>query len=438
MVRTVVIGAGAMGLAAAHYALKLGHEVDLVEADKVPGGMAAHFDFDGLSIERFYHFVCKPDAPTFALMKDLGVEGLMRWRETSMAYFRDGRLHKWGDPISLLTSSLLNPIEKFRYGLQVFLTSKRRGFDDLETVRARDWIERGAGRGVYEKLWRPLMDLKFYQHAEDISAAWIATRIRRIGNSRKSLFQEELGYIEGGSEALVEALVGSIERQGGRIHLATPAERIETADGRVTGVQAGGRLFPAEAVICTTPTPHVARLAPDLPAESRAAYEAIRNIGVVCVVHKLKRRVSPHFWVNVVEPGIEIPGIIEFSNLRPLPDTVVYVPYYMPTDHPKWSWSDEQLIAESFGYLRRINPELTPEDRLASRVGRLRYAQPVCEPGFAAKIPPIRTPIEGLQIADTCFYYPEDRGVSEGARLAREMALAVGTSHQPRREPVYR
>lgn len=33
--------------------------------------------------------------------------------------------------------------------------------------------------------------------------------------------------------------------------------------------------------------------------------------------------------------------------------------------------------------------------------------------------------IGGLQIADTCFYYPEDRGVSEGIRLGREMADAV-------------
>ena len=45
--------------------------------------------------------------------------------------------------------------------------------------------------------------------------------------------------------------------------------------------------------------------------------------------------------------------------------------------------------------------------------------------------------ISGLQVADTCFYYPEDRGVSEGARIAREMALAIGSDHQPRREPVY-
>jgi protoporphyrinogen oxidase len=437
MTRTVIIGAGAMGLAAAHYALKLGHEVDVIEADAVPGGMAAHFDFDGLSIERFYHFVCKPDRPTFALMEDLGIGDKMRWRETSMAYFKDGRLHKWGDPISLLTTSLLNPIEKLRYGLQMFLTSKRRSFDDLENVTAKSWIEKGAGKSVYDKLWRPLMNLKFYQYADDVSAAWIATRVRRVGNSRKSLFQEELGYIEHGSETLVHSLVDSIVRQGGRIHLKTPAERIETHDGRVTGVTAAGKLFPADAVISTVPTPFVSKIAPDLPEASKQAYEAIRNIGVICVVHKLKRPVSRHFWVNIVEPGIEIPGIIEFSNLRPMPDTVVYVPYYMPTDHPKWSWTDQQLADESFSYIRRINPSLTEVDRLASKVGRLRYAQPLCEPGFAAKIPPIRTPIEGLQIADTCFYYPEDRGVSEGARLAKEMAKAIGTDHVPRREPEF-
>jgi protoporphyrinogen oxidase len=79
------------------------------------------------------------------------------------------------------------------------------------------------------------------------------------------------------------------------------------------------------------------------------------------------------------------------------------------------------------GYLQRINPKLTREDVIAEHVARLRYAQPVCEPGFAAKIPPVQTPIVGVQIADTCFYYPEDRGISESVRLGREMAARLPT-----------
>ena len=438
MVKTVVIGAGAMGLAVAYHALKAGHEVDVVEADRVAGGMAAHFDFDGLSIERFYHFVCKGDQPTFALMDELGIGDAMRWRPTSMGYWTEGALHRWGDPISLLRFPHLDLVSKLRYGAQAFLTTRRRSFDDIENVSARAWIERGAGARVYERMWRRLMELKFYEHADEVSAAWMATRVRRVGTSRRSLLQEELGFIEGGSQTLVAALVAAIERMGGRIHLVCPAERVVSADGRVTGVVARGGTIAADAVVSTMPTPLVARMIPDLPEATKARYAAIRNIGVVCVVHKLTKSVSPHFWVNVADETMDIPGLIEFSNLRPVGDTVVYVPYYMPTTNPKFTQSDEALVAESFGYLKRINPAITDRDRIASTVGRLRHAQPLCEPGFAAKIPPIRTEIAGLQVADTCYYYPEDRGISESVRLAAEMAKAIGTDYQPRREPVFR
>jgi protoporphyrinogen oxidase len=437
MVKTVVVGAGAMGLATAFHALEAGHEVDVVEADRSAGGMAAHFDFDGLSIERFYHFVCKADASTFGLMQQLGIGDKMRWRSTSMGYWLDGRLYPWGDPLSLLSFPKLDPLSKLRTGMQMFLTTRRRGFADLEQVSARDWIERGSGRKVYDLLWRRLMQLKFYEYADDVSAAWIATRIKRIGTSRRSLLQEELGHIEGGSQTLIDALVAAIERRGGRIHLGAPAEQVLTNAGRVTGVRAGGAVLAAEAVVSTVPTPYVAGLVPDLPEAAKEAYAAIRNIGVVCVLHKLARSVSKHFWVNVIDETMMIPGIIEFSNLRPLPQTIVYVPYYMPVTNPKFQEPDDTFVEESFAYLRRLNPAITAADRLASRVGRLRHAQPLCEPGFAAKIPPIRTSIAGLQIADTCFYYPEDRGISESARLAGEMARAIGTDYQPRREPSF-
>jgi len=426
MSRVVVIGAGAMGLAAAHRAAQLGHEVDLIEVDSVPGGMAAHFDFGPLSIERFYHFVCKSDEPTFALMRELGIGDKMRWRGTSMGYFINGKIYPWGDPISLLMFPHLSLMAKIRTGLQMFLTTKSKTFKSIESKTARQWLEGGSGKEVYNTLWKRLMNLKFYELADDISASWIATRVRRIGNSRRSLFQEELGYIEGGSQTLVDALVSAYTSKGGRMHLATSVEKVETDSGKVTGVTAGGRFFPADAVISTVPTPLISTLVPDLPEASKAQYDAIRNIGVVCLIFRLKKSVSKHFWINIIDETIEIPGVIQFSNLRPVDDTVVYVPYYMPVTQPKWQWSDQQFIDEAFGYIRKVNPDITGSDFIDAKVGRLKYAQPVCEPNFLDKLPPIQTPIAGLQIADTCYYYPEDRGISESVRYGRDMAEAVG------------
>ena len=426
MSRVVVIGAGAMGLAAAHRAVQLGHEVDLIEIDSVPGGMAAHFDLGPLSIERFYHFVCKSDEPTFALMRELGIGDKMRWRATSMGYFIKGKIYPWGDPISLLRFPHLSLTAKIRTGLQMFIATKSKSFNSIEDKTAREWLESGSGREVYNTLWKRLMDLKFYELADDISASWIATRVRRIGSSRRSLFQEELGYIEGGSQTLVDALVSAYTSKGGRLHLATSVEKVETEAGKVKGVRAGDSFYPADAVISTVPTPLISTLVPDLPEAAKAQYDAIRNIGVVCLIFRLKKSISKHFWINIVDETIAIPGVIQFSNLRPIDDTVVYVPYYMPTTQPKWHWSDEQFIDEAFGYIRKVNPAITGNDLIDAKVGRLKHAQPVCEPNFLDKLPPIQTAIAGLQIADTCYYYPEDRGISESVRYGRDMAEAIG------------
>lgn len=422
MSRVVVLGAGPMGLAAAQRAVSLGHEVDLVEADSKVGGMAAHFDFSGVSIERFYHFVCKSDAPTFDLMKELGIADRMRWVDTSMAYYTQGKIHKWGDPISLLTFPHLTLMEKIRTGLQMFLTTKSRNFNSIEKLTSRQWIEGGSGKSVYNKLWKRLQELKFYEFADQVAASWIATRIKRIGNSRKSIFQEQLGYIDGGSETLVEAIADDIRRKGGRIHLGAAAETVVVTDGRVTAVRVGGADIAADAVISTVPIPLVNQLVPDLPQDWKDRYAAIRNIGVVCLLFKLRKSISPHFWLNIVADDIEIPGLIEFSNLRAVGDTIVYVPYYMPVTQPKWTWTDQQFVDEAFSYIKRINPGISDGDLIDAKVGRLRYAQPICEPNFADKLPPVQTPISGLQVADTCYYYPEDRGVAESIRFGRRMA----------------
>ena len=425
-----VIGAGVMGLAAAYHLTKAGHHVTVFEADSVPGGMAAHFDFDGLSIERFYHFVCKADQPLFDLLAELGLEGAMHWRDTSMGLYYHVQLYPWGDPFALLRFPHLSPVAKLRYGLHAFTSTRRSDWSRLDRLSAQDWLRNWVGDEAFRVCWAKLFDLKFFEYGDRISAAWIWTRIKRIGTSRRSLRQEVLGYIEGGSETLVRRLVEHIEARGGKVRLGTPVDRVAVERDAVRGVvPRGGHLEPFDAVISTVAIPYAVPMLRDLPTSTVAQYRALPNIGVVCVVHKLRKSVSPHFWVNINDPRFEVPGIVEFSRLRDVGDAhIVYVPYYMPQTHEKFGWSDEQFVTETTRYLRLLNPGLTEPDFLAIRVGRLRYAQPVCGPRFLETLPPISPGIRGLQVADTSYYYPEDRGVSEGVRLARQMALTVGSS----------
>ncbi len=426
MAKVVVIGAGIMGLAAAYQAMLGGHDVTVTEAAPDAGGMASHFDLDGVSVEKFYHFICKTDFSTFELIQELGIAGLLRWVPTSMGFYSNHRLSNWGDPLSLLRFPDLSLWQKARYGLFAFVCIKRNRWDAIEGETAHAWIQRWCGEAIYDRLWRSLFQYKFYEYAESISALWIWTRIRRIGNSRRNLMQEELGYLEGGSETLVRSLTDALQRGGATLHLSAPAQRVVVEGNRVAGVETPAGTFAADYIISTIPTPLVTAMVPELPSDWKARYEAIRNIGVICVIFKLRRSVSPHFWVNLADGNHGIPGVIEFSNLRKVAGgSVVYVPYYMPTSNEKFTWSDEALLDEAFACLVMLNPQLQRDDVIATKVARLRYGQPICEPGFASKIPPVQTPITGLQIADTCFYYPEDRGIAESIRLGRSMGAAI-------------
>lgn len=426
-----VIGAGAMGLATAWYLARAGHAVTVFEADRVPGGMAAHFDFDGLSIERFYHFICRADQPLFDLLGELGLVGSLRWRDTSMGLWYQGQLYPWGDPIALLRFPHLSPLAKLRYGLHAFLSTKRSDWSRLDALPADQWLRAWIGEEAFRVCWQALFDLKFFEYGPAISAAWLWTRIKRVGTSRRSLMQEQLGYIEGGSETLVRRLVQEIEARGGRIRLGTPVARIACKGGRVLGVvPGGGALEPFDEVISTVAIPYAAEMLGDLPPTMLERYRALPNIGVVCVVHKLARSVSPHFWTNINDPRVGVPGIVEFSRLREVgADHVVYVPYYMPQTHEKFAWTDQQFVDETAALLRYLNPTLTAADFKAVHVGRLRYAQPVCGPHFLDTLPPLCPGVRGLQVADTSYYYPEDRGISEGVRLAAIMAQAAGATN---------
>jgi protoporphyrinogen oxidase len=351
-----------------------------------------------------------------------GIAHKMHWVETKMGYWYQGQLQPWGNPIALLKFRGLSLVAKLRYGLYAFLCTKRHNWMPLDGVEAVGWIKRWVGAEAYEVLWRRLFDYKFYDFANNLSAAWIWSRIRRIGRSRYSLFREKLGYLDGGSTTLLAAMKLAIEGNGGQVKLKTPVSKVVIEADKVRGLEVGGQLEAFDKVISTVPLPYVPRLMPDLPAEVLAKFKSVNNIAVVCVIVKLRQAVTPNFWLNTNDPEMDIPGLVEYTNLRPLEHHIVYVPFYMPAEHPKFLESDSVFLVKVRRYLRKINPALSDDDFIEMRASRYRYAQPICEPRYLDRLPPVALPVKGLWVADTSYYYPEDRGISESIDFGRRMA----------------
>lgn len=420
--RIAVLGAGPMGLGVAWQLIQDGYEPVIFEADDRVGGMTATFDFGGIDIERYYHFHCTSDTDFLSILKELGIQDKMRWKETKMGYWYEGRLQPWGNPIALLKFRGLSMTAKLRYGLHAFLCTKRNDWKPLDDKEATQWIRTWVGNEAYEVLWRKLFDLKFYDYADKLSAAWIWSRIRRIGRSRYDLFREKLGYLEGGSNTLLHSLESQISARGGEFRLKTPVTEVVIKEGKVRGVEANGVFQPFDKIISTVPMPYVPMIMPGLPKEILQKYRALKNIAVVCVIAKLKQAVTENFWLNTNDPEMDVPGIVEYTNLRPLGSHIVYVPFYMPGEHPKYQEPDSAFTAKVKQYLKAVNPALKEDDIIDVRASRYLYAQPICGPRHLDTLPPVKLPVEGLWVADTSFYYPEDRGISESLGFGRKMA----------------
>ena len=67
---------------------------------------------------------------------------------------------------------------------------------------------------------------------------------------------------------------------------------------------------------------------------------------------------------------------------------------------------------------------------MATHCHRYEFAQTICPPGFKDMLPPMRTPMKGLYMADTSYYYPEDRSISESVHVGDKLVDCVLTDIQ--------
>ncbi len=423
--RVAVLGGGPAGLKAAHELQKRGSSVTLFEAAPVLGGLASSFTFQGVTIERYYHFVCKGDQDLVDTLGELGLSHKLHWRDSRMAYFVDGQIYPFLTPIDLLRFAPLSLFDRVRAGLALKLAQRRRE-EDLAPLSATDWLRAQFGERTYKVIWEPLMRFKFAEHAEKVSAAWIWARMVRLSRSRTSPWREELGYIEGGSQVVLGALAEDFTRRGGTTVLSADVQEVVVEGGRVTGVRAGGTLHPFDAAVSTITPKRFRALTPGLTGAYAEKLDRIPAIGIFCVFLRLAHQTTPFFWVNTNDPRVPFAGMIELTNLNPLPelggDRILYVPQYLSADDPRYAQTDEEVLRKYTDALALINPAFDRSWIRYSAVFRDRFAQPICLTDYRETTPDISTPVPNLFLTDSCQLHPHDRTISGSFGLGKEAA----------------
>ena len=446
--RIAIIGGGFAGMTAAYELGKLGYKTFLFERMPELGGLAGTFPLEGTRLERGYHHWFTSDTHIVAQMEELGLGDRVQWIPSKTGWFDQGRIWNMVSPTDLLRLGVMPFADRLRLGMVVafltYLQSNKSNLAKYEKITAAEWWKKFGGRTAWAKVWEPMFRGKFGAEAENIPMEWHWYKIvLRIG-SRRGMTKESLGYPRGSFQVLIDALADAIRKQDGKIYLGATVQRVVVENGVARGLQfaddaasqaaqrelAGGESYARfDRVICTAPSFATLKIVNEFPPEYVAKMNAAKYMAAVLVILKLKKSLSPIYWLNIADRTIPFVATIEQTNFI-APEVyngkrIMYVSNYLDASSPYFQMSRDELFNAYLPHLQKINPQFTPDWVEEFWHFKESAAQPIVPLNYSKMIPEYRTPLRNLYLANTTQIYPEDRGTNYSVRLGQEIARMV-------------
>lgn len=433
--RVGIIGGGVAGLAAAYDLTREGHYAEVFEVAPFLGGQASTFPVGGGQLERGYHHLFVSDRAITELIHELGLGHKLAWLESKVGLYYRGRVWNFATPMDLLRFTPLSLWQRLRVGWWTLRLQRIADYDRFEDVTARDWLSRNMGAKAYEVLFEPLLRGKFGDYYDQVSMTWLWGKVRlRVASRGKALQKERLGYPMGSFGEVIDVLAERIRRQGGEAHTSARVNRVLVEGERAAGLEVQtGDVAPEsreyDAVIATTPSYVFTRLVPPMPEDYQRMLTGVSYLSAVMLVLELDRPLTAKYWLNIADQEMPFVAIIEHTNMIDKSlyggSHIVYISNYPDRDSELYRMEPEVLLELFVPHLRKLNPDFDLSWVRAYHHHRVDGAQPIISRNYSRRIPPHRTPVRGLYLANTTQIFPEDRGTNYSIRMGRQVARMV-------------
>ena len=426
-----IIGGGIMGICLGYYLSQKGARVEVYEASPSLGGLAGPISLDdGTNVDRFYHAILSSDSHLRQLCTELGIEDQLRFRETKMGFYYQGKIHPMNNMVDFLKFPPLGWIDRFRLGLTVVYAQFIRDWHQLERVGVEKWLLRLSGKRTFENIWRPVLNAKFDGGFDDTPATYIWARLVRMKSTRSGANQkEEAGHLIGGYITLIKRLAERIEQAGGKIFLKQPVNEIVISDGCTKGIRIGEEVQEFDAVVATLQAPIFSRMIPNADRGYLDLLSGTEYLGIIAPLLVLDRPLTGYWTLNITDDRIPFTGVIE---------TTSYIdPQYVGGHHlvylPKYTSPGSDLHKKSDGeiketWLRNLETMFPSFDRQSVKyflVHRERFVEPLHGLNQTHQIPPVKTPIKDLYLATTAQIYPALTNGESVSKHARQVAEVI-------------
>lgn len=445
--RVAVIGAGPAGITAAYELTKAGFSVDVYEASDRVGGLSRTIDLWNQKVDLGPHRFFSNDSKINKVwLEVVGKDYRMVDRLTRIYYKKKFYYYP------------LKPFDAlFKLGIGTAFVCVCSYFRQRISPTKQDgsfetWVIGRFGYKLYSIFFKTYSEKLWGISCKELDEDFAAQRIKKLSlfeaiknavfkkkNTKHKTLVDQFAYPIGGTGMVYERMRDFVEKNGGRVLLSTPVEKVLAENNVAIGLRLiSGDEVKYDHLISSMPITHLVRNLPNVPAEVMEANAQLKFRNTILVYLKIEgQNVFPDNWLYVHANDLQMGRITNFSNWVPEinqseKSTIVVLEYWSYDNDEIWNKSNEDLIALA---KREMNQTGLAKGLEISDgyVFKIPKCYPVYQRGYKEPLKKVENYLSGVQNLSVIGRYGafkynnQDHSILMGVLAAENISL--GKSH---------